>query len=340
MAEPYHEAVLWEAEDGASVRCGLCAHRCHIREGKRGTCEVRENRGGALYTLAYGRVIASHIDPIEKKPLFHFLPGSRSYSIATVGCNFRCGFCQNWSISQMERNGRELPGEDVSPLEIAEDARRTKCSSISYTYTEPTIFFEYAIDTAKEAKRTGLKNVFVTNGYQTPEAVGAMKGLIDAANIDLKSFSNDFYRRQCGAKLDPVLESIRLMFDAGIHVEVTTLIVPGLNDSEDELRGIARFLRGLSPDIGWHVSRFHPDYKLTDRDATPESSIFRTVQIGREEGLNYVWAGNLPRRGYEDTVCPNCKKTVIARTVFSINERHLNGSRCGFCDTQLPIITA
>ena len=338
MAESLHRAILWEAEEGNSVRCGLCAHRCRIRDGKRGICEVRENRGGTLFTLAYGRLIASHIDPIEKKPLFHFLPGSRSYSIATVGCNFRCEFCQNWQISQMERKGRELPGENASPIEIAENARRSKCASISYTYTEPTIFFEYAIDTATEAKRFGLKNVFVSNGYETPDTVREMKGVIDAANIDLKSFSNDFYKKQCGAKLDPVLESIGLMHASGIHVEVTTLIVPGLNDSEDELREIARFLRGLSPDIGWHVSRFHPDYKVTDRDATPESIIFRAVEIGREEKLNYVWAGNLPRKGYEDTVCPNCKKTVIGRTIFTITERHLNGSRCGYCDAELPVI--
>lgn len=338
MAESLHEAILWDAGEGNSVRCGLCAHRCRIQDGKRGTCEVRENRGGTLFTLAYGRIIASHIDPVEKKPLFHFQPGSKSYSIATVGCNFRCEFCQNWRISQADRKSRSLPGENASPLDIAEDAQRSKCSSISYTYTEPTIFFEYAADTAREAKRFGLKNIFVSNGYQTPETVEAMKGVIDAANIDLKSFSNDFYKKQCGAKLDPVLESIRLMHEGGIHIEVTTLIVPGLNDSEGEFREIARFLRGLSPDIGWHVSRFHPDYKLTDRDATPESIIFRAVEIGHEEGLNYVWAGNLPRRGFEDTVCPNCKKTVISRTIFTINERHLNGSRCGYCDTALPII--
>ena len=336
---PVHEAMLWEVAEGSEVRCRLCAHRCHIKDGGRGICEVRENRGGILYTLSYGRLIARHIDPIEKKPLFHFLPGSKSYSIATIGCNFRCGFCQNFEISQMERKGRsELAGEEFSPVEIASDARRTGCTSISYTYTEPTIFFEYALATAKEAKQWGMKNVFVTNGYETAETVQEMRGLIDAANVDLKSFSDEFYKKQCHARLDPVLESIRLMYGAGIHVEVTTLIVPGLNDSDGELRAIAKYLRGLSPDLGWHVSRFHPDYKLTDRDATPERTIFRAVDIGREEGLNYVWAGNLPRRGYEDTVCPNCNKAVIRRSVFTILETKLSGNRCGYCDTVLPII--
>lgn len=332
------EALLWEGVEDNTVKCNLCAHRCTIKDGRRGICEVRENRNGKLYSLSYRKLIASHVDPIEKKPLFHFLPGSRSYSIATIGCNFRCDFCQNWHISQAERKGRDLPGEDVSPEEIVKSALKTNCASISYTYTEPTIFFEYAIETAKEAVRAGLKNNFVTNGYQTAETIRMMKGWIHAANVDLKSFSNEFYKKQCGARLQPVLDSIKLMYDAGIHVEVTTLVIPSLNDSEAELREVAGFLRSISPDIGWHVSRFHPDYKLLDRSATSERTIFRAVEIGKEEGLNYVWAGNLPMDGYEDTICPSCKKTVIKRSWFSVTEMNLQENRCAFCGNVLAII--
>ena len=225
-----------------------------------------------------------------------------------------------------------------SPETIARDAARSECATIAYTYTEPTIYFEYAIDTAVHAHELGIKNVFVTNGYETPGAIDRMKGLIDAANVDLKSYSDDFYKKQCGARLEPVLESIGLMHEAGIHVEVTTLVIPGLNDSGDELRQIARFLAGISPDMGWHVSRFHPDFEMHDRGATPEQTIRRAVEIGREEGLNYIWAGNLPGRGNEDSICRHCGETVIVRTHFSVNKVCLEGNGCAHCGARLAMV--
>ena len=334
------EAMLWEKLEDGSVRCHLCSHHCRVAQGKRGICGVRENRDGVLYTLVYGKAIASHVDPIEKKPLFHFMPGSRAYSIATVGCNFRCAFCQNWTISQAPFLGDgRIPGDSLPPEAVVRQAQAARCRSISYTYTEPTIFFEYAIDAARLAHEAGLKNTFVTNGFESPDAVRAMTGLIDAANVDLKSFSDEFYKRYCKARLQPVLDSIANMVEAGIFVEVTTLIIPGLNDSPFELREIAKFLVGLSPDIPWHVSRFHPDFQALQIPPTPAETIYRAIDIGREAGLHYVFAGNLPGGHFEDTVCPHCGETVIKRYGFSISRMALNGSRCGHCNAELKIVT-
>lgn len=346
-----HEASLYEKLDENKVACHLCSHRCKIAPGKRGVCGVRENRDGVLYTLTYGRLISRAIDPIEKKPMYHFLPGTDSYSIAAAGCNFRCDFCQNWSISQVGPDGEgELPGADATPEDVVQDAARRGCASIAYTYTEPTIFFEFARDCAELAREKGIAGVFVTNGYQTPETIEAMTGLIDAANVDLKSFSDDFYRTRCGARLEPVLEAIRAMHAAGIFIEVTTLLIPGLNDSEEELGKITEFLAGLSPDVPWHVSRFHPDYKLTDADPTPASSLERAVAIGRAAGLHYVYVGNAPSE-YTDTACPSCGATVVRRRGFSSKLVGLGealgepkavgpnrGSTCGNCGAELPIV--
>ncbi len=332
------EAMLYNKRDDEKVACVLCSHRCVITEGRRGFCDVRVNRSGTLYTLTYGKVIARNLDPIEKKPLFHFLPGTFSYSIATVGCNFRCGFCQNWEISQYKNEEENLPGKPLSPEAAVQEAARTGCSSISYTYTEPTIFFEYAYEISLLAHEKGLKNVFVTNGYQTPETIEKMKGVVDAANVDLKSFSDDFYRKVCSARLRPVLESIKLMYEAGIHVEVTTLVVPEQNDSEEELRQIAEFLSSVSPDFPWHVSRFYPNYQVRTTPPTPRKTIERAVEIGREAGLRYVFAGNLPGEGNENTVCPQCGRVVIERIGYTIDARGLDGNRCGNCAARLPII--
>jgi len=335
-----HEAILYERGADNRVRCALCHHRCSIADGRRGLCGVRENRAGTLHSLVYGKVIARHVDPIEKKPLFHFLPGTRSYSIATVGCNFRCGFCQNWQISQVPGQRADIPGEPATPEALVADARRTGCATIAYTYTEPTIAMEFALDAAEEAHRHGIRNVFVTNGYQSPEALERMRGLVDAANVDLKAFTDDFYRTQCGARLEPVLDTIRAMHEMGMHVEVTTLVVPGLNDSPEELARIAEFLAGVSPDLAWHVSRFHPDYQATDLPATPVETIELAIRAGAEAGLHYVFAGNLPGRGHEDTVCPVCDKVVIGRRGFTITQRHLDGNRCTFCGVKLPIVVS
>jgi len=337
MAEGERPAILWEREEGGAVRCALCAHRCRIEPGRRGFCGVRENRDGALITRVYGKLIACHVDPIEKKPLYHFLPGTTSLSIATVGCNFRCSFCQNFDISQAPRRG-DVPGTLADPQELVATARREGCASISYTYSEPTVFMEFSLDVASRAKREGLLNVFVTNGYQTDEAVDAMAGLIDAANVDLKGWSDEFYRKWCHARLEPVKASIRRMHEKGIHVEVTTLIIPEHNDSPDALRGIARFLAEISPDIPWHVSRFHPDYEMTDVDPTPIETILGAVRIGREEGLRYVYPGNVPGSRLEDTACPSCGTKVIERRGFAVLAKRLDGSRCASCGAALPIL--
>lgn len=323
--------MFQEAREGGKVLCSLCSHRCLISEGKRGICAVRENRDGVLYTLVYDKVIARNADPIEKKPLFHFQPGTLSYSIAAPGCNFRCLHCQNADISQLPRDRADLLfGQNVSPSSLVENARLRGCASISYTYTEPTIYFELACETAKIAFEQGLKNIFVTNGYITPEALQTVRPFLHAANIDLKGFSDAFYKKVCGARLQPVLDAIALYNKLGIWIEITTLIIPGYNDSPEELRQIAQFIRSIGAKIPWHVSRFHPTYKLLEQPITPVATLHRAREIGFEAGLRYVYQGNVPGDG-EDTVCWSCRKTVIRRRGFSVLENSLQKGKCGFC---------
>lgn len=327
--------MLYRHLEGEKVECFLCAHRCQIAAGKFGVCGVRENRDHNLITHVFGEVIAAHIDPIEKKPLYHFLPGSTSFSIATVGCNFRCPFCQNWQISQVTKKEREFrEGHRLSPREIIEQARIRGCRSISYTYTEPTIFFEYAYETARLGRQAGLANVFVTNGYMTEEALAAIRPYLDAANVDLKAFRDETYRKVCGARLQPVLDSIRRMRDFGIWVEVTTLVVPGMNDGEEELGEIARFISGLSPDIPWHVSRFHPDYEYTNSRPTPIATLKRALALGEEAGLRYVYIGNVWGEG-EDTRCPQCHRIVLRRSGFFVEENKVKEGRCPDCGVSI-----
>ncbi len=328
-------AMFQEAKEGGKVLCGLCSHRCLISDGKRGICAVRENRNGVLYSLVYDKVIAQNIDPIEKKPLFNFLPGSLSYSIATPGCNFRCLHCQNADISQLPRDHQgTVLGMEAPPEAIVAAARRRRCASISYTYTEPTVFFELAFDTAQLAAEAGLKNVFVSNGYSTPEALRTIKPYLHAANIDLKGFTEEFYRKVCGAKLQPVLDSIRLYKELGIWIEITTLVIPGHNDSEDELRKIAEFIQSVGEEIPWHVSRFHPTYKLIDQPITPAATLGRARQIGLDAGLRYVYEGNIPGEG-EETACPACRKTVVKRMGFNVLENRVKDGTCGYCGEKM-----
>ena len=325
------QAMFQEAKEEKKVQCGLCSHRCIIVPGKRGICGVRENKDGVLYSLVYDKVIARHIDPIEKKPLFHFQPGSLSYSIATPGCNFHCKHCQNADISQLPRDqGGVILGEEVSPSMIVDAALRNGCASISYTYTEPTIYFELAYDTARLAAGAGLKNVFVSNGYITPEALREIKPYLHAANIDLKGYTDEFYKKICGSRLQPVLDSIRLYQELGIWIEITTLVIPGHNDSDEELNGIARFIRSVGENIPWHVSRFHPTYKLTDQPITPLKTLKRAREIGFDAGLRYVYEGNIPGEG-EDTLCWSCRKTLIKRIGFSVLENMIKDGKCGYC---------
>ena len=331
------EAMLYRRSEDSYVECFLCAHRCRIAPGKRGICAVRENRDGTLCTLVYGLLVAANVDPIEKKPLYHVQPGTRSYSIATPGCNFKCVFCQNADISQLI-DPESIPGRTLSPETVVQEAVKQRCASVAYTYTEPTIFFEFAHDTARLAHERGLKNVFVTNGYQTPETIDKMAGLIDAANVDLKAFSDEFYRRECKARLQPVLEAIRLMHERNIFIEVTTLLIPGDNDSDAEVRQIAEFLAAISPDIPWHVSAFHPAFKKTDRPRTSPRTIYRALEIGRDAGLRFLYAGNVPGSGYEDTVCPQCGEVVVKRMGYVIRSVHLKGSACEHCGADLPFV--
>ncbi len=331
-----HEARFYEVLEENVVRCGLCAHRCLIKPEKNGICGVRRNENVRLYSLVYGKLIAANVDPIEKKPLFHFYPGSSSYSIATVGCNFRCLFCQNADISQAPRDHGAIFGRDTNPDRVVQDALKSRCASISYTYTEPTIFMEFAMDVGVKAREAGLKNVFVSNGYMTPEALKeAARTFLDAANVDLKAFRDRFYKEMCGARLDPVLETLRLMKELGIWLEVTTLLIPGLNDDPKELEELAQFLVSLGPETPWHVSRFHPTYRLTDRPPTPVATIRMAREIGLKAGLRYVYAGNVPGDEGENTYCPRCGTLVMQRYGFSTRPSGIRNGACRSCGTIL-----
>jgi len=332
------EALLYKVLENKQVACQLCAHACRIPEGKFGFCLVRQNIGGVLYTHSYGKVISAQVDPVEKKPLYHFLPGSSAFSIASPGCNFRCGFCQNWEISQFNyalcaKTGLAL-GEDCRPDDVVRLARENNCQSIAYTYTEPTIYFEFALETARLAKASGLYNIFVSNGYMSKEAILMIQPYLDAANIDLKFFDDNSYQKICAGHLAPVLESIRLLHAAGIWVEITSLIIPGQNDTAEELKKIAEFIAGVSKDIPWHVSRFHADYKFSGYPATPEKTLKTAWDLGKKAGLRYIYAGNLDSWG-QDTLCPACKKVLIKRKGFTIADKHLLGQLCGYCRAEV-----
>ena len=330
-----HEALFYEKLSDKETKCHLCCHNCRIKDGQRGICAVRENSDGTLYSLVYGRVISMNVDPIEKKPLFHFLPGSTSFSIATVGCNFRCKHCQNYEISQFPRERRfEIPGRDMTPEQVVDAAVHSGCESISYTYTEPTIFFEFAYDCARLARQKGIRNVFVSNGYTGPEAARAIAPYLDANNIDLKG-NDTFYREICGARLQPVRDTIRLMKELGVWVEVTTLVIPGHNDAESDLTDIASFIASVDPAIPWHVSQFHPTYKLLDAPRTPVAKLRQAREIGFRAGLKFVYEGNVPGEGGENTHCPSCRKLLIKRFGYRILEDHLRDGRCPDCGTAI-----
>jgi pyruvate formate lyase activating enzyme len=327
------EAFLYQRLKDARVRCDLCSHRCVIEDGCRGRCQVRQNRAGTLETRVFGQLIARSVDPIEKKPLYHLFPSSLSYSIATVGCNFRCRFCQNADIAQMpvDRDGLVI-GDPASPDSVVAAALAHGCRSIAYTYTEPTVFFEFAYQTARLAHEKGLKNVFVTNGYMTAEALEMIGPYLDAANVDLKAFTQRFYQQQCQAKLAPVKETLKAMVAAGILVEVTTLLISGLNDNPSELGALARFLvDALGPDTPWHISRFHPAYRLTNRPPTAAASLERARQIGLQAGLTYVYTGNVPGDPGEKTFCPGCQAVLVDRRGFRVQENRIRDNRCPEC---------
>jgi len=355
-----HEAWFYEKRPGNEVLCTLCPHDCHIRDGGRGVCAVRYNHQGTLFTVVYDKVISRHIDPIEKKPFYHFMPGSRSYSIATVGCNLRCAFCQNWEISQWPKDRlphgldeagnattkelvcpqlaeieREVMGEHVTPEEIVRQALASGCSSIAYTYTEPTIFYELAYDTAVLARAKGLKNLFVTNGFISEAPLRKLAPVLDAADVDLKFFKPESYRRISRARLEPILEAIRLYRELGVWVEVTTLVIPGINDSDAELAGIAEFIHSVGPEVPWHVSQFYPGWKMLERPVTPVATLRRAADIGRKAGLRHVYEGNVPGEPGENTHCHQCRALLIERFGFYVRKNLVVKGCCPECGTRV-----
>ena len=328
------EAMLYEKLENDRVHCYLCAHQCRILPPQFGVCGVRQNVDGKLYTLVYGDVIAAQTDPVEKKPLYHFLPGTSSYSIATIGCNFSCGFCQNWRISQKSKKDISNSAEiEMLPMHVVRNATECGSASISYTYTEPTIFFEYAYDTARLAKEIGIYNIFVTNGYMTEQAIDTILPFLDAANIDLKSFRKEYYVKNCKARLQPVLDTIKRMKDRGIWIEITTLVIPGENDSRAELEDIAGFISVIDKNIPWHISRFHPDYKFGDYTETPPDTLEKALKIGKDCGLRYVYMGNVS--GGQDTYCHNCNQLLVKRSFLGIEKFNISDDKCQFCRAEI-----
>jgi len=316
----------FHAKDDRIV-CNLCRHYCTLSEGQIGMCHVEQNVGGILKCLVYGHPSAVNIDPIEKKPLYHYLPGSTSFSIGTVGCNLRCPFCQNYQISQKSDIDTSV---SLSPKEAVQIAQSRECASISYTYNEPTVWYPYAKDIGLEAREKGLRNIFVSSGFESHEVSEDLASWLDATNIDLKSFSSEYYKKTLKATLEGVQETLKLMVRYGIWVEVTTLIVPGHNDSDDELRAIAGFIsQELGPHVPWHISAFHPDYKMLDTPATPIETMQKAYRFGKEAGLYYVYLGNIPFPS--QTRCPACDTLLIERHGYKITHFELTNGCCPKC---------
>jgi pyruvate formate lyase activating enzyme len=331
------EGVLFDWLPDNKVRCHVCSHRCTIGEGKVGMCGTRKNINGKIHTLIYNTVSSEAVDPIEKKPLYHFLPGTLSYSLGTIGCNFSCEHCQNWNISQVALE--EAWTKELTPEVAIKRALASGCKSISWTYNEPAIWHEYTYDSAVLAKKAGLKTIYVTNGYITPEALRRIAPYLDAYRVDIKSFSEDFYRNICGARLAPVLESTKLAKELGMHVETITLIIPGRNDSREEITMIARWVHeNLSADTPMHFTRFHPMYKMEDAIPTPLTTLEMAHEIAKKEGMRFVYTGNVPGHRYENTYCPKCNALLIDRAGFRVGEIRIKDGKCPECGEGVPIV--
>ncbi len=328
------EALLYESLDHERVECRLCSHFCRISPGAYGICGVRRNAGGRLETLTYGRPLIQGVDPVEKKPLYHFLPGSAVYSIATPGCNFRCSFCQNWRISQVKRGNVPWDTSDYSPSETVGLAMENACKSIAFTYTEPTVFYELAMDISEIARSRGVRTVMVSNGFMSGKALETLLPMTDAFNIDLKSFSEDFYRTVCGARLGPVLDNLRAIKKSGSWLEITTLVIPGMNDSEDELDRAAEFIAEIGSDTPWHISRFFPNFKLQDIKPTPQESLDRALRAAGRHGLEFVYTGNTGRNN--ETRCNSCKRILIERVGYSVRSSIGENGSCPGCGNRIP----
>jgi pyruvate formate lyase activating enzyme len=316
------------------VQCHICPRNCVIQPGKRGFCQVRENRKGTLYALSYGKLVSVHIDPIEKKPLFHFLPSSSAFSIATAGCNLRCKFCQNWEISQ--RTPDEVDYVYIEPQDLVKKAKESGSPTIAYTYTEPTIFFEYMLETAKLAKKEGLKNIMHSCGYINEAPLKELVKYLDAANIDLKGFSDDFYAKISEATLEPVLKALKILKEAGVHLEITNLVLTGYNDDPQLLTKMCLWIKeNLGVDTPLHFSRFFPMYKLTSLNPTPVETLEKARQIALDCGLKYVYIGNLAGNPAENTYCPKCKKMLIERRGYFIVQNNIEDVKCKFCGEEI-----
>ncbi len=334
-AQALHVSYCHIPHTGNYVQCALCPHRCIIAEGERGHCRVREHRNGRLYSMVYGNPCALGVDPIEKKPFYHFLPGATAFSLATAGCNLRCLYCQNWSISQVPPE--ETQNVDLPPEEVVRSAQQSKTPVISYTYSEPTVFYEYMLDTARRAREAGLRNTVVSAGFINPEPLRELCRAVDAIKIDLKGFSEEFYRRVCSAELGPVRRSIEIIHEMGVHLEVVNLVVPTLNDDPEQLRALARWLaREVSADVPLHFTRFFPQYKLLNLPPTPLETLEQARRIALEEGMRFVYLGNVPGHEGNNTYCPACGRAIILRQGFSVLEYHLEGSACAFCGQGIP----
>lgn len=332
--------LLYQTLKQKMLKCLACSHQCIIRPGDSGICGVRQNQAGQLKLLVYGRPCSLAVDPIAKKPLYHFLPGTEIFSLGTFGCNFRCKFCQNWDISQIRQNSKTTVSlfENLrywSPEDIVQETKDRGLPSIAYTYNEPTIWTEYAIDIARLAKKQDIKNVYVTNGYMSRQTCDYISQYIDAINIDLKSFSEDFYFKTCQARLQPVLDNIVYLHQQGLWLEITTLVIPGVNDTEEELKKIADFLVNVSPDMPWHLSAFHPNYQMLDKPSTSYAKLLQAKQIGQQAGLKYIYIGNLPVQEHNNTYCPQCNELLIERKYMDAAVKGLSKSRCHKCQERI-----
>lgn len=320
------EALFWNKKKDKVVQCVLCPRNCVIAEGKRGFCGVRENQNGKLISLVYGKAVSVNVDPIEKKPLFHFLPGSRAFSFGTVGCNLKCQHCQNWEISQC--SFEEGYSRDLEPAEIVEQAEENECESIAYTYNDPTVFFEYALDTAKLAKKKGIKNVIVHNGFINKEPLLEWCKVMDAANVDYKGDDN-FYRKITTAWLEPVQQTIKTLYEKKVWDEITNLLIPTLNDKESQIKEMCTWIKdNVGLEIPLHFSRFFPYYKLNKLPPTPADSLLKARNIALKTGFKFVYVGNVYIEGAEDTYCPKCKEAVITREGFSVVSNKIKDGKC------------
>jgi pyruvate formate lyase activating enzyme len=325
--------------EGGEIQCELCPHRCRVAKGKRGICRVRENRDGRYYSLVYGNPCAVHPDPIEKKPFFHVLPGTISYSLATVGCNFQCKFCQNWEISQA--SPEDVYSKEFSPEMVVKEAKEIRARSVAYTYVEPTIFYEYMLDIGTLVKKSGLLNVYHSNGFINPDPLKNLCKVLDAANIDLKGFTENFYHELCSGELTPVLETLKTLKKEKIHLEITNLIIPTKNDDLSVLKEMCLWIKKeLGADTPIHFSRFYPLYKLKSLPPTPVSTLDKAREAALSAGLEFVYVGNIPGHASENTFCPKCKKRIIQRTGYMVGEINMKDGKCRYCGKPIPGIWA